>query len=121
MFDVKGKQVKAEENPQMMLYALGALEIFDALYDIREVSMTIFQPRCENVSTWTVSVTDLKAWAEEVLKPRAVLAYNGEGEYTPGEWCTFCRAAVRCRARADEKLSLRKASLKCRRFNRCGN
>ncbi len=107
-----GILVEAEENPQMMLYALGALEIFDALYDIREVSMTIFQPRRENVSTWTVSVTDLKAWAEEVLKPRAVLAYNGEGEYTPGEWCTFCRAAVRCRARADEKLKLAESEFK---------
>lgn len=107
-----GILVEAEENPQMMLYALGALEIFDALYDIKEVSMTIFQPRRENVSTWTVSVPDLKAWAEEVLKPKAVLAYNGEGEYTPGEWCTFCRAAVRCRARAEEKLKLAESEFK---------
>ena len=101
-----GILVEAEENPQMMLYALGALEIFDALYDIREVSMTIFQPRRENVSTWTIPVEDLKAWAEEVLKPKAILAYNGEGEYVPGEHCTFCKAAVRCRARAEEKLKL---------------
>ena len=107
-----GILVEAEENPQMMLYALGALEIFDALYDIKEVSMTIFQPRRENVSTWTVSVPDLKAWAEEILKPKAVLAYNGEGEYTPGEWCTFCRAAVRCRARAEEKLKLAESEFK---------
>ena len=101
-----GILVEAEENPQMMLYALGALEIFDALYDIREVSMTIFQPRRENVSTWTIPVKDLKVWAEEVLKPKAILAYNGEGEYVPGEHCTFCKAAVRCRARAEEKLKL---------------
>ena len=101
-----GILVEAEENPQMMLYALGALEIFDALYDIREVSMTIFQPRRENVSTWTIPVEDLKTWAENVLKPRAALAFNGEGEYVPGEHCTFCKAAVRCRARAEEKLKL---------------
>ncbi len=101
-----GVLVEAEDNPQMKLYALGALAIYDALYDINEVSMTIFQPRRENVSTWTIPVVDLKVWAEDELKPRAQMAYNGEGEYLPGEWCTFCRAAVRCRARAAEKLNL---------------
>lgn len=101
-----GVLVEAEDNPQMKLYALGALAVYDALYDIREVSMTIFQPRRENVSTWTIPVEDLKAWAENELKPRARMAYDGEGEYLPGEWCTFCRAAVRCRARAEEKLKL---------------
>lgn len=101
-----GVLVEAEGNPQMKLYALGALAVYDALYDIREVSMTIFQPRRENVSTWTIPVEDLKAWAENELKPRAKMAYDGEGEYLPGEWCTFCRAAVRCRTRAEEKLKL---------------
>ena len=101
-----GVLVEAEDNPQMKLYALGALAVYDALYDIREVSMTIFQPRRENVSTWTIPVEDLKAWAENELKPRAKMAYDGKGEYLPGEWCTFCRAAVRCRARAEEKLKL---------------
>ncbi len=107
-----GVLVEAQDNPQMKLYALGALGLYDALYDIREVSMTIFQPRRENVSTWTVPVTELKEWAEEVLKPKARMAYDGEGEYTPGEWCTFCRAAVRCRARAQEKLKLAQAEFK---------
>ena len=101
-----GVLVEAEDNPQMKLYALGALAVYDALYDIREVSMTIFQPRRENVSTWTIPVENLKSWAENELKPRAKMAYDGEGEYIPGEWCTFCRAAVRCRARAEEKLKL---------------
>lgn len=101
-----GILVDAEDNPQMKLNALGALAVYDALYDIREVSMTIFQPRRENVSTWTVPVEDLKAWAENELKPKAKMAYDGEGEYLPGEWCTFCRVAVRCRARAEEKLKL---------------
>ena len=68
--------------------------------------MTIFQPRRENVSTWTISVEELRDWAENVLEPKAKMAYDGEGEYLPGEWCTFCRAAVRCRARAEEKLKL---------------
>lgn len=107
-----GVLVEAEDNPQMKLYALGALLMYDALYDIREVSMTIFQPRRENVSTCTLLVEDLKEWAEEDLKPRAQMAFVGEGDYVPGAWCTFCRAAVRCRARAEEKLSLAQTEFK---------
>ena len=108
----QGILVEAEHNPQMMLYVLGALEIYDALYDIREVSMTIFQPRRENVSTWTISIEELKAWAEEELKPKAQMAYEGNGEYLPGEWCTFCKAAVKCRARAEEKMKLARMEFK---------
>jgi hypothetical protein len=107
-----GVLVDAVDNPQMKLYALGALEIYDSFYDIEEVSMTIFQPRRENVSTWTIRVEDLKAWAEKELKPKAKKAYDGEGEYLPGEWCTFCRAAVKCRARAEEKLKLAQSEFK---------
>lgn len=104
----QGVLVDAEANPQMMLYALGALRLFDALYDIEEVTMSIFQPRRDNVSTWTISVADLQMWAEQVLKPVAEMAYKGEGDYIPGPWCQFCRAAVKCRARAEEKLALAK-------------
>lgn len=107
-----GVLVDAVDNPQMKLYALGVLDIYDSLYDIEEVSMTIFQPRRENVSTWTIRVEDLKDWAEKELKPRAKKAYDGEGEYLPGEWCTFCRAAVKCRARAEEKLKLAQSEFK---------
>lgn len=107
-----GVLVDAVENPQMKLYALGALEIYDSLYDIEEVSMTIFQPRRENVSTWTISVKELKDWAENELKLKAKKAYDGEGEYLTGEWCTFCRAAVKCRARAEEKLKLAQMEFK---------
>ena len=101
-----GVLVDAEENPQMMLYALGALQLFDALYDIDTISMSIFQPRRENVSTWTITVAELKEWAEKILRPKAELAFKGEGEFNPGPWCTFCKAAVKCRARAEEKLAL---------------
>lgn len=103
-----GVLVDAYENPQMMLYALGALRIFDSLYDIEKVSMSIFQPRRENVSTWSIPVTELKQWADETLKPKADLAYAGKGEYVPGAWCQFCKAAVKCRARADARMELAK-------------
>ena len=102
----QGVLVEAEQNPQMMLYALGALRLFDSLYDIDEVAMTIYQPRRENISTWTIAVDAIKTWAENELVPKARLAYEGKGEYLPGPWCTFCKAAVKCRARAEEKLRL---------------
>lgn len=102
----QGVLVNAEDNPQMKLYALGALELFDGIYDIDVVSMTIFQPRRENVSTYTVFKESLYQWAEEVLKPTAALAFDGGGEYVPGEHCQFCRASVKCRARAESKMQL---------------
>lgn len=102
----QGILVDAYDNPQMKCYALGALETYGNLYDITNVSMSIFQPRRENVSIWKTTVKELRDWAENVLKPKAELALKGEGEYRCGEWCRFCRAAVRCRARAEEKLRL---------------
>lgn len=101
-----GVLVDAIDNSQMKLYSLAGLEAFDQLYDIKEVSMTVFQPRRENISTWTIPVEELRDWAENELKAKAQLAINGEVEFIPGEWCTFCRASVKCRARADEKLKL---------------
>lgn len=102
----QGVLVNAEDNPQMKLYALGALELYDGIYDIRYVSMTIYQPRRGNVSTFTVLKESLYQWAEDILKPTAELAFVGNGEYCPGVWCQFCRAAVKCRARAESKLKL---------------
>lgn len=107
-----GVLVDAEQNTQLMCYSIGALNIFDSLYDIKEVTMHIFQPRRENVQNWTIPVDELKAWAENELKPKAQMALNGEGEYHPGEWCQFCKAAVRCRARAEEKLRLAQQEFK---------
>lgn len=102
----KGVEVSADHNPQMMLYALGALEIFDALYDIDTITMTIYQPRRSNVSTYTVSTAELLEWAETVLKPTAALAFSGEGEFHCGEWCQFCKAKADCRERARANLAL---------------
>jgi hypothetical protein len=108
----QGVMVEAEDNPQMKLYALGALEIFDGIYDIDTVSMTIYQPRRDNVSTHTVFKESLYQWAEEVLKPAATLAYAGGGEYQCGEWCLFCKAKHDCRKRAEENMALAKHDFK---------
>ena len=102
----KGVEVSAEGNPQMMLYALGALEIFDGIYDIDEVQMTIFQPRLGNVSVGEMTKAALIEWADGELSEKARLAYDGGGEYSCGEWCRFCKAKAVCRKRAEENLRM---------------
>ena len=101
-----GVLVRAEKNPQLMCYALGSLELFDKIYDIETVSMTIYQPRRDNISTYEISKDDLYRWADEVLKPIAELAFAGDGNFLCGEWCGFCKAKTDCRARAEANLAL---------------
>ena len=101
-----GVLVRAEKNPQLMCYALGSLELFDKIYDIETVSMTIYQPRRDNISTYEISKDDLYCWADEVLKPTAELAFAGDGSFLCGEWCGFCKAKNDCRARAEANLAL---------------
>ena len=104
----KGVAVEAEYNPQMMLYALGALEMFSILYDINEVKMVIFQPRIENISEFSMPVSDLLNWAENELKPKAKLAAKGEGKFCAGEHCRFCKVKATCRKRAEYNLAIAK-------------
>lgn len=101
-----GVLVEAEKNPQMMCYALGALNLFDGIYDIKQVTMTIFQPRRENISTAAMSREDLLHWADTVLKPAAELAAKGGGEYKAGDHCRFCKIKAICRKRAEYNLEL---------------
>lgn len=107
-----GVLVSAEENPQMKCYALGALELFDDIYDIDDVTLHIYQPRRQNVSEWRIPKADLLTWAEEVLKPAADLAWDGKGEFSCGDWCRFCKAKNVCRARAEENLKLARHDFK---------
>ena len=95
-------------NSQMMCYALGALEVFGDIYDINQIKMTIFQPRRENISTYTISKDKLLKWADDVLAPTAQLAYVGEGEFKAGDHCQFCKVKASCRKRAEYNLELAK-------------
>ena len=104
----KGVAVSADHNSQMMLYALGALELFDALYDIAEIRMVIFQPRIQNLSEYIMPLSELLHWAETELKPKAALAARGEGEFSAGEHCRFCKRKATCRKRAEYNLQLAK-------------
>ena len=103
-----GVLVESEGNTQMMCYALGALEAFDDLYDINRIEMTIFQPRRENVSTSTITKEELLTWADEILAPTALLAYEGKGEFKAGEHCQFCKVKATCRKRAEFNLEMAK-------------
>ena len=104
----KGVEVSAEKNPQMMLYALGALEIFDGIYDLESVRMTIFQPRLSNVSVSEMAKDELLEWADTELTQKAQLAYEGKGDFHSGDWCRFCKAKAECRERAKANLELAK-------------
>lgn len=108
----KGVEVSAVANPQMMLYALGALEIFDDIYDIDTVRMTIFQPRKVNVSVYEMEKADLLEWADTDLTQKAKLAYEGQGDFHCGEWCRFCKAKAECRERAAANLELARYDFK---------
>ena len=99
-------------NSQMMCYALGALEVFGDIYDINQIKMTIFQPRRNNISTYTISKEDLLKWADEILAPTAQLAYVGKGEFNAGDHCTFCKVKATCRKRAEYNLELAKYDFK---------
>lgn len=102
----KGVQVSAVENKQMMLYALGALDMFGFMYAIHTVRMTIYQPRLDNVSEWEMPVEELLMWGMNELAPRAKMAFAGEGSFVPGKHCQFCRAKAQCRALAEKNMEV---------------
>ena len=102
----KGVEVSAEGNTQLSLYSLGALEIFDGIYDIDRVCVHIFQPRKSNVVSFMMDKADLYQWADTELTEKAQLAYEGQGSFSCGEWCRFCKAKAECRERAEANLAL---------------
>jgi len=108
----KGVKVEAEDNSQMRLYGLGALEAYGFLYDIKKVRMTISQPRLDHIDTEELTVEELLEWAETEVKPKALLADKGEGEFVAGSWCKFCKVRFVCRARAEHNLELAKYDFK---------
>lgn len=101
----QGVPVDAAENPQAMLYGLGALAEYGMLFDIQTVRLTIVQPRLSNISWYEISAGELRAWGENI-KPVAQMAFDGKGEFCAGEWCRFCRAKAQCRARTDTMTAL---------------
>lgn len=104
----KGIKVDARNNPQLRLYGLGAANLFDSLYDFDTVRMTIIQPRLDHISTEELPLSELLAWAEDEVKPRAQMAMDGTDYTAVGDWCRFCPAKAICRKRAEYNLSIAK-------------
>ena len=102
----RGVKVDAEENDQLRIYSLGAMQMFDFLYQFDTVRMSIYQPRLGNVQTWETTAEALTEWAETVLAPAAKLAWEGGGGYRVGDHCRFCKAKAECRARAEANMVL---------------
>lgn len=101
----KGVPVSAEDNPQLMIYALGALEAYKMLFAVDTVKISIVQPRIDNTNSDEVTAKELLRFGEYV-KHFANIAIKGKGEYKPGDWCRFCRARRQCRARSDKNIEL---------------
>lgn len=108
----KGVPVYADWNKQLMLYGLGALLAFDTLYDIEQVRLTIVQPRLNNISSFLISVDELRDWGKNTVKPLADKANVGEGELAAGDWCRWCAVKNRCRKLYDEQIKLAKYEFK---------
>ncbi len=108
----KGVGVSAEQNPQLMLYGLGALSTYDMLYDIETIKLTIIQPRLDSISSYEISAEELQQWGDTVVKPAAAAALADNAECTAGDWCRFCKAKAVCRARKDAMTELAKLEFK---------
>ena len=93
----QGVAVSAKDNPQMKLYALGALNDYGFACDVKHIEMHIFQPRLDSISDDKLTADELLAWAEKTVKPTAEKAFKGKGKYNAGEHCRFCQHAGRCR------------------------
>lgn len=98
-----GVKVSAQSNTQLMIYALGMLNTIPEAQrgDIKEVRMSIVQPRLDHYDTFTMSANDLLVWGEKVLKPKAKVAWEGGGEQKIGDHCQFCPLKAQCRAQYD--------------------
>lgn len=99
----QGVPVGAQENPQLMLYGVGALDTYgDFLGDVEEVFITVFQPRIDNTSTWSLPADELRAWRDNTVKPAGAEALSDNGTFAPSEKaCRWCPAAGICRPRME--------------------
>lgn len=102
----KGVPVSSEQNEQLILYALGAYDAFNLIYNLDKIELNIVQPRINIFSTWEISLTELLLWGD-YFKVQAEKALGGNGELVPSaKACKFCKARDICTARAENNLSL---------------
>ena len=102
----KGVPVYAPHNSQLLIYAAGALHEYEAYYAFDKVKMHIFQPRLDHISTYEISTVDLCDYMENVIKPAAKKAWDGQGEQEAGKWCQFCKVKANCKERAKMNIAI---------------
>jgi len=108
----KGVRVSSVDNSQLKLYGLGMLYANELSFDIKTVKLTIVQPRLDHISSWEIDAQELREWGEQIVKPKAALAYEGKGQKKAGSWCRWCKAKARCRAYNDQNLAIAKHEFK---------
>lgn len=107
----KGVKVTSVDNPQLMLYALGAIDAFEILYNFKNVTTTVVQPRLDNIVSETYNIDYLLRWSEDI-RTTALQAFKGEGEFHVGEHCRFCKVRHKCKAQTKTQLELAKYEFK---------
>lgn len=104
----RGVSVSAVNNSQLKLYGLGSVFKHRLSYNMKEIILTIVQPRTYNISTDVLTVEELENWAETEVVEKAKIAFAGEGELNPGNWCKFCKFKPKCRAIYDQNQEMMK-------------
>ena len=104
----KGKAVYAESNTQLMTYGRGAMKVAEKTCSFAKVSLTIVQPRLDNISRWSLSTKELREWSEKVLKVKALETENPDAKAVAGDWCQYCKARAKCRALYDLGMEIAK-------------
>lgn len=90
--------VDAENNTQLMLYALGAIHELEDIYDIEQVTLHIVQTRAGHISTHDVSAEDLINFGHYAQR-QATKIRQGDVEFTPeAKACKWCPHATNCEA-----------------------
>lgn len=104
----RGIEVSAVGNPQLRLYALGAIGTLGL--NPEAIVCTVHQPRLDNVSQERITYAALVAWAQAEVLPAVAEVASG-GTYRPsGKACRFCRGRAVCAARAARQLELARLS-----------
>lgn len=113
----EGISVPVEWNPQLMIYALGAINdlyvrgiITSLTKELHFIDLVIVQPRdrssYDKVHRWRISAKDLMFWAVHVLMPACARTDDPDAPCIPGEHCRFC--VPTCPAKTARALELAK-------------
>lgn len=103
-----GHKVEVEENTQLLIYAVGAYQWIKDNQpdrDIKTIVLHIYQPRLKNIKSWSITAERLNYWADHYLKPAALKAYEGAGDFLAGSHCDYCPAMIKCKTYLDMILS----------------